>query len=210
MEKSASSSGRPTGSMNLTSELQTEREVNVDKGCRVVITSLGGQTIIEHVIEETFPFVLFTQVLLRTLISLAAQRLRVPVEVLEESDTCKIHWQRLSSANLCGIFCIGTLSTLSDEAYDKVDTKMNNFHRMTNHHLSETCEVCFGPSEYARTVISQLGNCVRCEPCFLCPLCKVYIKEQPVCYVCIDLENDDTLVLPDRVRHRIYFLVGAD
>ena len=202
MEKS-SSHGPPTGSMDLMSELQTKREVKVDKGCFVVIRSLGGQIWFERVIEETFPFVLFTQVLLRKLICLAAQRLRVPAEVLEESGTCKIHWQELSSANMGGIFYLGSISSLSDEALDELDTKMNNLHE------TEACMTCFGPCDYARTFISQLGNCVRCQPCYLCPLCKVYIKEQPVCYMCIDWENDDARVLPDRVRQRILFLTGT-
>ena len=182
------------------SELQTEREFNVDAGCSIVITSLSGEKQIERKITETTPFTLLEKELKRNLIQLAATRLKVPAGVFEESDTCKLLWQKLSSTNLRGMFC---LKSMSDEAYNKVYAR---FHRL------QACSVCFGPCEDAEsrhTVSSRLVNCVRCEPYFLCPLCKVYINGQPVCYCCIEDRENDTLGLPDDVRRRIDFLKGC-
>ena len=47
------------------SELQTEREFNVDAGCSIVITSLNGEEQIEIEIKETTPFTLLEKELKR-------------------------------------------------------------------------------------------------------------------------------------------------
>ena len=192
-------SGRPTGPKKLMSELQTEREFNVDAGCSVVITSLSGEELLKREITETTRLTLLKEILKRDLIQSAAARLKVPEEVLEESDSCKLFWEELSSTNLRGFSC---LESMSSEAYNKVYAR---FHRLP------ACSVCFDACEPAESKHVSSRNCVRCEPYLLCPLCKVYINGQPVCYVCIgdeDREND-TLRLPDDVRQRIDFLKGC-
>ena len=181
----------------------------MDAGCSIVITSLNGEKRIEREITETTPFTLLEKELKRNLIQLTATRLKVSAEMLEASDTCKLLWHELSSANLRGMFC---LDSMSDEAYDKVGARMQDVHRRTNHQFPETCGICFGPCEDADsgfTVSSRLGNCVRCVPCFRCPLCRVYIDGQPVCYSCVDWRKDTLVEVPDDKLQRIRFLKGC-
>ena len=196
-------SGRPTGPKKLMSELQTEREFNVDAGCSVVITSLSGEELLKREITETTRLTLLEEELKRDVIQSAATSLNVPEKVFEVSGTCKLLWHELSSANLHGQFCLGAIR---DEEYGKVVDEMQDVHRKTNPESPETCNVCFGPCEDADHA-ARLANCVRCMHCFLCPSCKVYI--QPVCYKCINW-REDTLEVPDDTLKRIHFLIGGE
>ena len=203
------------------SELQTKRELNVvDAGCAVVIRYLNGEELIKREIIETTLFTKLEKELKRNLIQLTATRFSLRAEVVEKTDICKLLWQELSSTNCVAFFC---LDSISEEAYAKLYDNMD--------HVPDECGVCFGPCENAdarQSDASSLGNCVRCDPVLLpplppaffkltlplrdgfrtgfrCPLCKIYINGQPVCYACIDWEND-TFVVTDATRQRMNLL----
>jgi hypothetical protein len=137
-------------------------------------------------IKHPVSFKLYSQGILRALQKSESQKLSVPVEVLEV--TSQIRWQLIGSVSCTGVF---VMQPLTDEQYETLDEKMGR----------PICFICLSRcsdiDDEPLAIKSRHcnWNCIRCNPCCLCPNCQVTVRGNPVCMQC--MTKDDYEILTD-------------
>ena len=138
----------------------------IPSDCHILVTWLSGR----HVFSGNLKAVQKSE----------SRKLSLLLEVVEV--TSQIRWQQINAVSCTGFFL---MQPLTWEQLESLHHEIDDIH----------CSICLSSCADELSNNGRLRNCIRFEPCLLCPNCKVFINANPVCYSC--LEPDDYTVLTE-------------